>query len=963
MDLMEMLKMGILLWENGNKKREIMIMKTSTKILSLLAAVAVVFAGCSDDDIIKKNEVIPAKPGDKISFGGVVNFDDANASRTVYGDRLEGYTEIKWYSGDQVRIYCAQAENEAGESHTSCDYSVVNPVSNPYGDEDKDGNDYEQFHQTGLTPVEGYAELCWGENTTHEFYGVYPAYGQLNTTEDVESQGAAGRLELTGNKLTGFLPNKQVPLGHTKYTTSTFKTTIDNAEVERTHYVLQPAMRYAYMVAKATTEPVSTVSMTFKPVVTAVEVTLINNSTAKVLDANGNVTSETPQDITGLELLSITSDDVVCGAFSTTIDGSTNATNPTTTTTTTEAEAYKTISIPVDIENKDLKYGDKITFTAFMILDDDSDGLDNFSVGVYAANTTKMADLSGKDGGIIVQVKKKNFIKNVPLDLGSTSTLMTPANWIEYIPNQINGVDNTIGNLSIPGAGGASSGSMTTDIETSAQQTLTIEGLWNQGVRCFEFGVDRSDDFTNEIVYCNLIPTNKSINEAVNEVVGLLAEHPEEFAVVIVAYQEKDISSWTRQSGASGGFAEDFNGWWASFTMPTQNKDGETISLKKGVYSSSMTMENARGNLFMICRPTAMGLDGGWYTGANNLSYNSTTGPYLPILGWGTHPDQWYARGYGNIRTKALETSWGSVISEQRWVNYDFSYSEARPYYVDKSAKPNAPASSPLKTTGLFEFGMPTTIGSITYDNLSKQETAYIQEWRRVMPTAALQSQFKLTDIPTTSTNGGSGSAYFYNWAPSSEQKWNDVVTALDEAMSKEGGYGLYINSLCGYFIDGKIKESYQPLVTLQLFGVSSVGLLYTSGYAVDDKYHTSDWVDMNASYVGGLFTDYPNRNGDWGPYVFNGGYKGNIGAFAQWINNRFYNYLLTLQADGTLDGTKGTGIIMMDRVSDNASTNAAGYYIPRIIMSNNQFSETTATANGLSLQVVNSEVSEARSR
>ena len=62
---------------------------------------------------------------------------------------------------------------------------------------------------------------------------------------------------------------------------------------------------------------------------------------------------------------------------------------------------------------------------------------------------------------------------------------------------------------------------------------------------------------------------------------------------------------------------------------------------------------------------------------------------------------------------------------------------------------------------------------------------------------------------------------------------------------------------------------------------------------------------------------------------------SGNIGRFAQWMNNKFYNYLLTKSLDG-----KSTGIIMMDRVSNNATADPAGYYIPRIILANNPFKE-----------------------
>ena len=76
-----------------------------------------------------------------------------------------------------------------------------------------------------------------------------------------------------------------------------------------------------------------------------------------------------------------------------------------------------------------------------------------------------------------------------------------------------------------------------------------------------------------------------------------------------------------------------------------------------------------------------------------------------------------------------------------------------------------------------------------------------------------------------------------------------------------------------------------------------------------------------------------------------------------------FYNHLLTLQAEGKLDGTKGAGIVLMDRISSDASTNAAGYYIPRIILSNNEFDFTvTPSANGLSITVATEEINSGNS-
>ena len=70
------------------------------------------------------------------------------------------------------------------------------------------------------------------------------------------------------------------------------------------------------------------------------------------------------------------------------------------------------------------------------------------------------------------------------------------------------------------------------------------------------------------------------------------------------------------------------------------------------------------------------------------------------------------------------------------------------------------------------------------------------------------------------------------------------------------------------------------------------------------------------------------------------GGNEGNIAAYADWVNNKFYNLLLTMQANGTLNGP--TGIVMMDRVSATAD-NPAGYYIPQIIIANN-FREASAS-------------------
>lgn len=61
------------------------------------------------------------------------------------------------------------------------------------------------------------------------------------------------------------------------------------------------------------------------------------------------------------------------------------------------------------------------------------------------------------------------------------------------------------------------------------------------------------------------------------------------------------------------------------------------------------------------------------------------------------------------------------------------------------------------------------------------------------------------------------------------------------------------------------------------------------------------------------------------------GGFRGNIAAYADWVNTRFYNLLLQKNAAGELTG-KSTGIVMMDRVGEYEASKR----IPQIIVANN---------------------------
>ena len=884
-------------------------MMSKNNLYVAMACAILAFTGCTEDDMPGGNTK-PAHPGEEIIFGGTL---DSKNTRTVYGDKHvdDKYTEVKWVAGDGVRIYCAEALYQdaefkdimlpgSTEAQKYCEYTVTEGVTDLGSVIDGEKQD---THSTGLKPSgEGYG-LRWGSNGIHDFYAVYPSQTQLTGKDDE----AANTLKLEGKKLTAQLPNMQ---GATDANYSTYIKD-DNGNV--TYY---PAMRYAYMTAYKSSVPVSNLSLTFEPIVTAVEITLQNNTK---IEENG---TEKDQDLE-VEMITLSHPTAaLCGTFTADLE--------TKMVTNANADAsLKTVSVPTKMKSADggtekgnllLAHGNTVTVTAFMALDNNG-SLDQIKVSILANGQLKTATLSGNDGVQIVQAKKKNFISTVNIGY-TTKVAVDYSQWVTDLkavaPN------TTLGALSIPGAGGATSWDVSDN--TSKEQTLGIAGLWAQGVRCFEFMVDNAYDnasnFGGQYVSCNGVKTTTTLKTAVDSVSSFIASS-KEFGMVIITYQEENLNSYDRNAGNTG-FAGNFQTFWSGYSY-------SGVTKKK--YDANLTVGDAEGYLFCIGRPVAAGLDAGWYTGVADGDNDTTVedfagGTVINVLGWGNNADQWYARGFGKLRTTSPTDE--ESITVTAGVN-------DRPYYVSSDAY-ITPANS-YSNTSNFIYKI-TSKGDKGYEAIDT--TAWIQEWRRVVPTEATRTQYGIAALPTDQTTEGGGNSsgnnkysYYYSWAPSEDEKWNDVVETLDMSIKRTGNHKLYLNSLCGYFVDGDIKESYLPRPTFQRYCHSKGWLSGTLYYSVflDDKYR-----DLNTSLdgtAGQLVNDETPNITNFGPYHPAGGFKGNIAAYADWINNKFYNLMLQKQANGDLTGTS-TGIVMMDRVSDNAEENEAGYYIPRIIISMN---------------------------
>lgn len=919
-------------------------MMSKNNLYVAMACAILAFTGCTEDDMPGGNTK-PAHPGEEIIFGGTL---DSKNTRTVYGDKHveDKYTEVKWVAGDGVRIYCAEAlyqdadgndimqegSTEAAPLYQKyCEYTVTDGVTDLGSVIDGEEQD---THSTGLKPIgDGYG-LRWGSNGTHEFYAVYPSKTQL-TGKDEE---AANTLKLEGKTLTAQLPNMQ---GATDATHSTYTINGDNV----TYY---PAMRYAYMTAHKSSVPVSNLSLTFEPVVTAVEITLQNNTKIK---ENG---TEKNQDLE-VEMITLSHPTAaLCGTF--TADLKTKV------VTNANADAsFKTVSVPTKMKSADggtekgnllLKYGNTVTVTAFMALNNNTP-LNKIKVSILANGQLKTATLeSTTDGVQIVQAKKKNFISTVNIGY-TTEVVVDYSHWVTDLKTVA--PTTKLGTLSIPGAGGATSSAFDATAtsrlsnelkEASREQTLSIDELWNQGIRCFEVTVSNASNFGDQYVFCNYIKTTQTLNEVVKAISNKISTS-NEFAMLIIGYQEENAGD-TRGAGDNG-----FGGYFRAWCNGTGDSHlpqllDDNVSLE--AYSHNMTVEQAVNKLFIIGRPVTIGHDPGWFTGVadndgnDNANNFETNAKITNILGWGANPDQWYARGYGQLVTQT---------PDKNKFSFDDSFVktsgvEDRPYQASKDAY--SKMTSAVSKTSDFTYKC-TNQGDQAYNSCAS--TAWVQEWKRVAPSDAIRVQYGISETTKAavasegSASGTDAQTYYYSWAPTDGEKWDDVQETLSKALAATSGHSMYINSLCGFFVDGDIALSYQPRPVYQRYGNNQ----YIFGAYVntkidiylDDVYRDNSDVSLdNTKWLVGTSGVGTNK---YGPYHVSGGYQGNIAAYADWINNKFYNLLLQKQANGELTG-KSAGIVMMDRVSNDAKTNEAGYYIPRIIISMNFSGVETTTLN-----------------
>lgn len=294
-------------------------MKKMKQVLNIAVLLAVLASCVSCSDTLGNKNLIKfsATTGESLT-------------RVSYsGAQISGKERVDWNANDMIWIVCPESQTPA--SHEA--YYVINDIT-PDGVNSK--------AKVALYSTEGMAEgLKWNEGATdHHFFAIYPCPLQNNSVRyrSFNNNGTyTAYCEAT-------VPASQAPVSTT-------------ANDDGTGYTANPDGSNLIMTAMATYPLHSNVTLSFAPVVTAVEFTIVNG-----YPDHGDMT------LSSIKLSSTTSD--IAGKFTRYFGES----------TATFANAVKAIEIPFTTPVS-VAYGKTFTFTVFML-------------GVESATNVNISDMS-----------------------------------------------------------------------------------------------------------------------------------------------------------------------------------------------------------------------------------------------------------------------------------------------------------------------------------------------------------------------------------------------------------------------------------------------------------------------------------------------------------------------------------------------------------------------------------------
>lgn len=643
-------------------------------------------------------------------------------------DGAAGYWKypLSWIYGDCISIYSPQATypNDGGKGFAN--YEVSWDGGEP--------GDIATSNSSAYLVKMDENGLHWGDpNTEHTFYAFYPK-------SFIEKDESFGTDTEHPSYVKGEIPKYQPMMKWVKKT-----------EGAKNHWVGLPDMELCLMHATATVKPNDVaagtpVQLDFKPLTTAVEVTLIVDDSQ----------SAAADQLQMLHVRGMSKDksqvQSICGNFS--FDLNTGKAVSLDQDITNDYE----ISVPLWVEETGgpepltLNAGDTVTLTVFFLPQEQ--GTTGLSENPDPANRT-MTNLQLEVVNFNGATRVKSY-DGVNIPHGTKSQIILPKyspgtgtlnNWMARIP------DNTyISQLTIPGATDAFSGEIITnhnypgdDEDSDFTQTLSVTEQFNKGVRAFEIGTDGS---VNR-VSCGNNQTGSTFSEVMQNLYNLVKSQNEnekatEF-VVVTAYFLK---------GAELGDA--YSSWVNNMkTKISELTTREANPIEIVPFESNMTIKEARGKILLMVRTN----------GTETPESLSQLNGVVPVIhGWNNMKDKWMQRGYDINNTDYFLT--GNQINQ--WKGND----------------------DPKKA----EYTKPT-LKNWEYVDPNAGSKYYVQEWKRVCREPG---DYEYWDVGRI-LNGTC------HWYESFSDKVENVVDFFgmtkDVLKNAADGKNIFVNSLGGYYI------------------------------------------------------------------------------------------------------------------------------------------------------------------
>ena len=526
-------------------------MRTNAIFYLTLALCAGVVSACVDENINSDKDV----NGKAIKFGL-----SSQKTKTVY-DGSDPY-QINWVDGDQITIFCAEAE-----SAKSALYNVT-PASTA-----KDGT---------ITNA-GSDVLQWGgDGLTHHFYAVYPG-----RTANVDENGIA-TFSINRNQ----------------------KCTVTTTNGYDTDVVAKPDMKNANMVAYKKTEPTDeTVSLIFKPLMTTLEIVVkgpgsnINSSNARVTGVSIVSTITTKSSESGDSFKYDIANGVITGSV-----------NNGTATTKSETTFISLVDANGNASYVDLANGHTLTLTAFLPpMSEKQAAAMNRQVKIRV-HITGNAELSASvktnetSDNWTTQfkpaAKKKIILHAIP-----SGKQVSGNNWITPLDGSI-----YVSQMSIPGSHDAATGenmaSFIGDLFAQTQEQ-TLQTQWNLGIRAFDLrpAIYKTRS-TNELwLYHGVTRVSISWATAMNTIKANLTDHPGEFAIVL--FRHEDESTLYKNTNTT-----DFDNYMKAWVNANKTWIVD--------WRPDITIDECRGKLILISRFNGS-WDYGCFTGWSHDAAGTTT--------------------------------------------------------------------------------------------------------------------------------------------------------------------------------------------------------------------------------------------------------------------------------------------------------------------------------------------------